>query len=163
MPGRSVRVIRRRALEIRQDPKHPLYLFSLTGEELLQLSEISRISRSKSGKLLGYQRPEVRQHVRNIVDYLDQKEVLFPNSIILALPSTTVFKKTRGTKIGGTCSEAGTLEIRIPRGDKHKRCASSLSCRPNVRGRDRRNAAFRRASGHIARASRRSRLTEQTG
>ena len=38
------------------------------------------------GDLIGYQRPEVRQHVQEITEYLDGDQVLFPNPIIIALP-----------------------------------------------------------------------------
>jgi hypothetical protein len=62
--------IRRRALRLEQTPDHPLYLFSLTGDELLQLADISRISRNDVGKLIGYQRPEVKKHVQDICNIL---------------------------------------------------------------------------------------------
>ena len=41
----EVREIRRRVLRIDQDPEHPLYLFGLTGAELLEIADISRVSR----------------------------------------------------------------------------------------------------------------------
>src|SRR4051812_29485766 len=91
--------LKRRALKIIQDPDHPLFLFSLTGNELLQIAEISRISRDDEGKLIGYQRPEVQQHIQNIVEYLDNGKVVFPNSIILALSSDVSFKESRGPKV----------------------------------------------------------------
>ena len=40
--GRS-KTIERRALLIEQNVEHPLYLFTLTGEELLNIADISRI------------------------------------------------------------------------------------------------------------------------
>ena len=69
--------IRRRAIKVSQSKEHPLYLFSLTAEELLLVADISRVSRDEGGKLIGYQRPEVRRHVTSIVDYLNGPEVLF--------------------------------------------------------------------------------------
>jgi DGQHR domain-containing protein len=106
--------LRRRALKIIQDPEHPLFLFSLTGNELLQIAEISRISRNDEGKLIGYQRPEVQQHIQNIVEYLDNGKVVFPNSIILALSSDISFKESRGPKVDEGFAVSGTLEIPIP-------------------------------------------------
>ncbi len=103
--------LKRRALRIEQDAKHPLFLFSITGEELLQLADTSRISRNAAGKLLGYQRPEVKRHVKNIIDYLDSDNVLFPNAIILALSSDAKFKSSRGPDVNDGCATAGTLEI----------------------------------------------------
>ena len=109
----EVREIRRRVLRIDQDPEHPLYLFGLTGAELLEIADISRVSRDDAGKLLGYQRAEVKKHVQNIVDYLNSGAVLFPNSIILALSSSVRFRSSRGPDVSDGCATAGTLEIPI--------------------------------------------------
>jgi len=53
---------------------------------------VSRIGRNESGDLVGYQRPAVKRHIRNIVDYLDGPEVLFPNSLIIAFSSQVQFQ-----------------------------------------------------------------------
>jgi DGQHR domain-containing protein len=113
-------VLRRRALKINQDPNHPLFLFSLTGPELLKVADISRLSRNNEGKLIGYQRPEVKQHIENIVAYLDSGDVVFPNSIILALSSDVIFKESRGPKVGEGFGIPGTLEIPIPQNGEIK-------------------------------------------
>ena len=114
---KSPQTIQRRAVKIEQNSKHPLFLFALTGEELSQIAEISRITRDKDGKLLGYQRPGVKKHVNDIVEYLDQEEIVFPNSIILALSSKVKFRQARGAGIKGDSLAdqvaAGTLEIPI--------------------------------------------------
>lgn len=78
-------VLRRRALRIHQDPAHPLFMFSLTGAELLRIADISRISRDDAGKLIGYQRSDVRKHVQDIVEYLNSEHVVFPNSVVPSL------------------------------------------------------------------------------
>ncbi|HZH78340.1 MAG TPA: DGQHR domain-containing protein DpdB [Archangium sp.] len=108
-------VILRRAIRIEQHPKHPLYLFTLTASELLRIADVSRVSRDSAGALLGYQRPEVKKHVRNIAEYLNGDQVLFPNSIILALSSDAVFKQVRGPKVDPGIAEAGTLHIPFPK------------------------------------------------
>jgi DGQHR domain-containing protein len=110
----------RRALRIDQNLKHPLYMFALTSDELLQVADISRITRDESGNLIGYQRPDVRQHVQNIVEYLDSGEIIFPNSIILALSSNVKFKQSRGPGTDDGFAKAGTLEIALPSGDGQK-------------------------------------------
>ena len=120
MRRRPLRVIRRRALRIEQAHDHPLFLFTLTGTELLQLADISRLSRSEAGKLIGYQRPQVKRHIRNIVEYLDSGSVLFPNSLILALPSNVRFREVRGPKVDDGYAVAGTLEIPLPRPNQRK-------------------------------------------
>ena len=113
-------VLRRRALRIDQDPKHPLYIFSLTGEELLKIADISRISRDDGGKLLGYQRGEVRRHIQEITEYLNSPEIVFPNSIILALHSNVRFIRSRGPETDDGCAVSGTLEISLPTGSGQK-------------------------------------------
>ena len=115
MNSLGIKMLKRRALRINQDPDHPLYLFSLTAHELLHIAEISRISRDDEGRLIGYQRPEVQQHIENIVEYLDNDKIIFPNSIIVALSSSVIFKESRGPKVDEGFCIPGTLEIPIPR------------------------------------------------
>ena len=110
----SAKSIIRRALRIDQNEKHPLYVFALTGSELLDMADISRISRDKAGKLIGYQRPGVKRHVEDIVDYLNQDDILFPNSIVLALSSRVKFRQSRGPSVGDGLASSGTLEIPLP-------------------------------------------------
>jgi len=112
--------IQRRALRIDQNADHPLYMFTLTSDELLQVADISRITRDEAGKLIGYQRADVRKHVQNIVEYLDSDSIIFPNSIILALSSSVKFKQSRGPSTDDGFAKAGTLEIQLPTGDGPK-------------------------------------------
>jgi len=114
------RIIRRRALRVEQCKGHPLYLFCLTGDEILSLADISRVSRDDAGTLIGYQRAEVKRHVQDIVDYLNSDQVLFPNSIILAVSSRVKFIAGRGPRIGDGLVVSGTLEIPVPRGKERK-------------------------------------------
>jgi DGQHR domain-containing protein len=113
-------VLRRRALRVEQCKGHPLYLFCLTGDEILRLADISRISRDDAGQLLGYQRAEVKRHVQDIVDYLNSDDVLFPNSIILAISSRARFVSSRGPKVRHGAVVAGMLEIPVPRDKERK-------------------------------------------
>ncbi|MGE5608804.1 MAG: DGQHR domain-containing protein DpdB [Bacillota bacterium] len=108
------RYLKKRAMRLDQNASHPLYLFSLTAEELFGIAEISRVSRDDAGKLLGYQRPEVRKHVQEIVEYLNSDGVLFPNSLILALSSRSRFICSRGPQTSDRRASAGTLEIPLP-------------------------------------------------
>ena len=107
--------IQRRAIRVVQTSKNPLFLFALTAGELLRVADISRVSRDSSGRLFGYQRPEAKHHVRSIMEYLDGDEVLFPNSIILALSSAVVFKQVRGPRVDDGRAEAGSLIIPLPK------------------------------------------------
>lgn len=115
MPKKRSKYLRCGALRLAQNGTYPLYLFSLTGEELLGIADISRVSRTDAGKLLGYQRPAVRKHIKDIANYLDSENVLFPNSIILSLSTQTRFVAKRGRHAGDHRVTSGVLEIPVPR------------------------------------------------
>src|SRR5690348_10387906 len=114
----------KRALRLNQATGSELYVFSLTAREISQLTDISRVNRDEAGDLIGYQRPQVRQHVQEIVNYLDSDEVIFPNPIIIALTSTVRFAASRGPKPGNaTDNDAaciGMLDIPLPVGTEAK-------------------------------------------
>jgi DGQHR domain-containing protein len=113
-------VLKRRALRVTQASDAPLYLLSLTAREISQVADISRVSRDDAGDLIGYQRPVVRKHVQEITDYLDGDQVLFPNPIIIALPTTVRFACSRGRGNDDRCAVAGTLKIPFPNGNGKK-------------------------------------------
>lgn len=119
---RPANLLRRRALRVVQDPKHPVFLFALTADELTQIASISRVGRGESGDLIGYQRPEVKKHVQGIQAYLDtaKGKILFPSTVILALSSVAKFVQVRGPKVDDGLAEAGTIEIPIPQPDHAK-------------------------------------------
>ena len=103
--------IRRRALRIEQNNKHPLYVFCLTGQEILSVADISRLSRDDAGKLIGYQRPHVKRHIQDIVEYLNSEDILFPNSLILALSSRVRFRASRARTGDDGLVVPGMIEI----------------------------------------------------
>src|SRR5262249_5339861 len=72
------------------------------------------------GKLIGYQRPEVKKHVQNIVEYLNSDDVLFPNSLILAFSSRVKFTRSRGPQVDDGFVAAGILEIPLPKSNSPK-------------------------------------------
>ncbi|GAA4472908.1 hypothetical protein GCM10023170_093280 [Phytohabitans houttuyneae] len=110
----------RRALRLEQTGGHPLYLFTLTAAEVLQVADVSRVSRDEAGTLIGYQRPEVQSHVQDIIDYLDSDPVIFPNAIILALSSKAKFVSSRGPNVGDGLATSGTLTLPLPTNDRRK-------------------------------------------
>ena len=103
----------RRALQLMQTPEAPLYLFTLTADEVMQVADFSRLSRDQRGDLIGYQRQEVKKHVQEITDYLQGDYPLFPNALILALSSLVTFEKQRGPSSDGVAT-AGILRIPLP-------------------------------------------------
>lgn len=112
-----------RALRTTQGDNLEVYALFVRGSDLVRIADISRISRDESSSLKGFQRPEIRSHVKGIVDYLNQGNALFPNAIILALSPDVKFVASRGSKPTGDegLSQAGTL--RIPLHDEGRRSA----------------------------------------
>lgn len=107
-------VLERRALRIQQNAEIPLYLFALAASEVDLVADVARIARDEAGRLIGYQRPEKKSHVKQILDYLNSGDVLFPNGLIMALPDTVRFRSSRGPGTSDGLATAGTLEIHIP-------------------------------------------------
>jgi DGQHR domain-containing protein len=105
--------IKIRALKTTQQIDTPVYAFFIPGELITEIADISRIDRDDDGSLEGFQRKGIKQHVKNISDYLDQSDALFPNSIILALAPEIDFCQARGRDVEGTipASQIGTLSL----------------------------------------------------
>jgi DGQHR domain-containing protein len=104
-----------RALRTQQGDGLTVFAFFVKGGDIVRVADISRIERTNSENLKGFQRTEIKTHVKGIVDYLNHGQVLFPNAIILAMSPEVVFKASRGTKPTGdeSIAESGTLTIPI--------------------------------------------------
>jgi DGQHR domain-containing protein len=85
----------------------------MPGSMITEIADISRVERENKGTLKGFQRKEIKSHVKSIVDYLNQGDVLFPNAIILAFAPEVEFTQSRGRPAEGTIDtgEIGTLAI----------------------------------------------------
>src|SRR5262249_54324863 len=103
-----------RALQTKQADGVDVYAFFLHGSDLCRIADISRITR-EDGELRGFQRREIRNHVKAIVEFLDSGKVLFPNAIILALSPEIDFKFSRGSRPDGMVdvADSGTLTIPV--------------------------------------------------
>ena len=104
-----------RALRTHQGDGLTVYAFFVKGGDIVRVADITRIERSDTESLKGFQRVEIKNHVKGIVDYLNNGNVLFPNAIILAMSPDVDFKASRGTKPTGdeSIAESGTLTIPI--------------------------------------------------
>lgn len=104
-----------RALHTTQGNGTDVYAFFIHGSDIVRVADISRVGRDDTDTLKGFQRPEIRSHVKGIVDYLNQGQVLFPNAIILALSPAVHFAASRGTRPMGDegIAQSGTLTIPV--------------------------------------------------
>ncbi|MDP3651672.1 MAG: DGQHR domain-containing protein DpdB [Rhodoferax sp.] len=113
-------VIRVSAIQFEQGD-HKLYTFALSGGKIAQIADFSRLKKGESGELLGFQRKEIQQHVKQIVDYLNQGAMLFPNAIILAISPELKFDKARGSR-GANVEPSGQLGyLNLPVGGSERK------------------------------------------
>lgn len=61
--------------------------FAATPEQVASIARIERIGRDGSGRLSGFQRPQIAAHIREIRDYLSKPGAMLPNAIVLAFAS----------------------------------------------------------------------------
>jgi DGQHR domain-containing protein len=100
-----------RALRAEQN-NQTIYCFFIPAKDIMNFADISRIHRDEAGNLHGLQRKEIKKHVKDILEYLNNENVLFPNSILLAINDEVNFTKARGIKLSSDkYSMSGTLTI----------------------------------------------------
>ena len=62
------------ALELQQGNNKRVYCFSVNGKDVHHYASISRIAQDSEGKIIGYQRPEIQNHIKEIKEYMVEKE-----------------------------------------------------------------------------------------
>jgi len=104
-----------RALRTQQGKNVDVYAFFLYGSDVTKVADITRIERDDNDEVKGFQRREIKNHVRSIVDYLNSDNPLFPNAIIMALGDNVEFKQSRGPNPNDLIevSQSGTLSIPV--------------------------------------------------
>lgn len=107
--------IKVRALKTTQGEDVDVYAFFLPGNKISEVAQISRIQRDEDNNLEGFQRKEIKNHVKRIAEYLNTDNVLFPNAILLAMSSEVTFVGSRGPKPHDLVSPgtSGTLTIPV--------------------------------------------------
>lgn len=110
MNHRTNDVLRLPALEIRQGKSRIVYSFAVDGKLLSRFTTIARLGRSDQRAVSGYQRPEVLSHIAQIREYLESKEPLLPNSIVVAFTSKAKFVPA-DTKVCAPYCRVGELVV----------------------------------------------------
>ncbi len=101
------------AIEIRQGERM-IYAFAVDGKRLHEFAAVSRAHRD-DGRLEGYQRPEVLNHVKAIRRYLESDGAMLPNAIVVAFDDSVTFEPARA-RSGVDYSRLGSLVIPIEEG-----------------------------------------------
>jgi DGQHR domain-containing protein len=106
------------ALEIVQGRNRTFYSFAVDGKQLSKFATVSRIRRDGDDLVAGYQRPEVFSHISEIRNYIESKDPLLPNAIVLAFDRRVKFVPAGGGL--SSFSRWGTLIIPLINGDDPK-------------------------------------------
>ncbi|HJQ12914.1 MAG TPA: DGQHR domain-containing protein DpdB [Gemmatimonadaceae bacterium] len=101
------------ALEVRQGRRRVLYSFAVDGKVLPQFATVSRLHRDIDNHIGGYQRPEVLSHIAEIRDYLESRDPMIPNAIVIAFDRRVHFEPSSVQPIEGGYSRLGTLVIPV--------------------------------------------------
>lgn len=104
--------IRLPAIEIRQGPKRRLYSFAVDGKQLHDFAAVSRLRREESAPV-GYQRPEVLSHVSEIRNYVESKDPMIPNALVVAFDERVRFEPLKLPKEAAPFSQHGHLVIPV--------------------------------------------------
>lgn len=112
-----------RALHTHQGNGLDVFAFFMHGADITRIADISRVERDEADVLKGFQRAEIRNHIKSIIDYLNQKDILFPNAIILAISPEIKFSASRGPKPDGLSDVAQSGTLTIPVREEGQRAA----------------------------------------
>ncbi len=104
------------ALEIVQGRNRTFYSFAVDGKLLPKFATVSRIRRDGDDLVAGYQRPEVFSHISEIRNYIESKDPLLPNAIVLAFDHRVKF--VPADTDASPYSRWGTLVIPLTESDE---------------------------------------------
>jgi DGQHR domain-containing protein len=102
------------AIAIRQGAGRELFAFGIDGKKLHDIAQVFRLGRSDDNALLGYQRPEVMSHIREIRSYLESTDAMLPNAIVVAFDSRVVFVPLSGKSSSVVPGAARYGVLRVP-------------------------------------------------
>ena len=100
-----------------------VYAMFVRGADILNVADLDRVRRTDKGVLEGFQRKEIRQHVNEIAQYLNDGGTLFPNAIILALDPGLTFTQSRGPKAKDSIEGISLGRLALPLREEGDRAA----------------------------------------
>ena len=69
--------------------------FVSTVADIARIAKIDRLSRDQQGKASGFQRPQIAGHIREIGDYLQRKDAILANPIVLGFVGGASIKESK--------------------------------------------------------------------
>lgn len=71
------------AIAAKQSSHARVFTFAATAADIISTCEIARAGRTSTGKLFGFQRPQIAGHIQEIQDYIKSPRAVLPNSIVV--------------------------------------------------------------------------------
>jgi len=99
------KTLRFEALTAQQGSDRKVVMIRATAAQIHQIAAIERLGRDETGHLVGFQRPQVAGHIREIREYLEQTEAVLPNALVLAFVGSARLVESSGGK--------ATLEVDV--------------------------------------------------
>lgn len=96
-----------RAVAAKQARGAHVLTFAAKASDILATCEISRAGRSETGKLFGFQRPQIAGHIQEIQDYLETPEAVLPNAVVVGFLGGTKIKTMTDGVVEISISTAG--------------------------------------------------------
>ncbi|MBF0097668.1 MAG: DGQHR domain-containing protein [Magnetococcales bacterium] len=97
-----------KAVQANQSNKHKVLTFVALADEILKIAVIDRITRDGTGRIRGFQRPQISSHIQEIQDYLDKDDAALPNPIVIAFTDKVrVLTDETGISILEVCVDHG--------------------------------------------------------
>ncbi len=91
----------------KQSEKFQVFAICAKANDILEFAYIDRIGRDENGKLKGFQRPQVANHIKEIKAYLSKEDAVLPNSIVVAFTEgVTINNQKNGSKVTISINEA---------------------------------------------------------
>jgi DGQHR domain-containing protein len=101
------------AIEIVQGRGRKVFAFPVDGKLLPRFASVTRIARTDSEGVTGYQRPEVLSHISQIRKYLESDDPMLPNAIVVAFDRSVRFKPVSAA-VSAQHGRLGALHIPLP-------------------------------------------------
>lgn len=101
------------AIEITQGRRRKVFAFPVDGKLLPRFASVTRIARTESEGVTGYQRPEVLSHISQIRKYLESDDPMLPNAIVVAFDRSVRFKPLSNAS-SAQHGRLGALHIPLP-------------------------------------------------
>lgn len=101
------------AIEIVQGRGRKVFAFPVDGKLLPRFASVTRIARTESEGVTGYQRPEVLSHISQIRKYLESKDPMLPNAIVVAFDRSVRFRPLPSAA-SAQHGRLGELQIPLP-------------------------------------------------